>query len=80
MRNRGIQHLIMIMIYNGKKVGHNGPEETTYTKQGFGQHKEVITVTGWFAGEMGGGVSRQMGRWVSSQWGRQGKTTSQTFS
>ncbi len=26
----------MIMIYNGKKVGHSGPEETTYIKQGVG--------------------------------------------
>ncbi len=22
--------LIMFVIYNGKKVGHNGPEETTF--------------------------------------------------
>ncbi len=61
-------------------MGHNGPEETTYTKQGFGQHIEVITVNGWFAGEMGEGESREMGRWVSSQWGRQVKTSNQTFS
>ncbi len=27
---------VMIMIYNGKKVGHNGPEETTDIKQGVG--------------------------------------------
>ncbi len=26
----------MIMIYNGKKVGHNGPEETIYIEQGVG--------------------------------------------
>ncbi len=52
--------MIMIMIYTGKKVGHKGPEETTYTKQGFGQHVEVITVTGWFAGEMGRG---RVGKW-----------------
>ncbi len=26
----------MIVIYNGKQVGHNGPEETTYIKQGVG--------------------------------------------
>ncbi len=29
------------------KVGHNGPEEATYAKQGFGQHIEVMTVNGW---------------------------------
>ncbi len=30
------------------KVGHNGPEETTYIKQGVGLHIEVITVNWWW--------------------------------
>ncbi len=34
------------MIYNG---GPKGPEEATYTTQGFGQHIEVGTVNGWRA-------------------------------
>ncbi len=45
----------MITIYNGKNKGHNGPEETTYIKQGVGLHKEMITVNGWCAGGMEGG-------------------------
>ncbi len=27
----------MIMFCNGEKVGHNAPDETTYTKHGFWQ-------------------------------------------
>ncbi len=38
-----------MIIYNGKKSGHNAPEETTYTKQGFGQHIGVGTINGWRA-------------------------------
>ncbi len=46
------------------KVGHNGPEETIYIKQGVGSHIEMITVKGWCAGGKGGGVSVQsLGRW-----------------
>ncbi len=44
------------MMYNGKNVGHNGPEETTYIEQGVGLHLEVITVNGLCAGGKGGGV------------------------
>ncbi len=36
------------MIYNAKKVGHNGPEEATLSKQGFGQHIEIETVNGGY--------------------------------
>ncbi len=43
------------MIYNGKKVGHNGPEETTYIKQGVRLHIEMTTVNGWCAGGRGEG-------------------------
>ncbi len=46
---------IMIMIYNGKKTGHNGPEETTYMKHGVGLHIKMITVNGWCADGKGGG-------------------------
>ncbi len=44
--------MIMIMIYNGF---YNGPEETTYIKQGVGLHIYMITVNGWCAGGKGGG-------------------------
>ncbi len=37
-------------------VGHCGPKETTSIEQGAGQHIEMITVIGWYAGGMGGGV------------------------
>ncbi len=39
----------------------------------------MITVNGWCADEMGGG-SREMGRWVFSQWEKWAKTSVQTFS
>ncbi len=29
-----------------QKVGHSGPEETTYIEPGVGQHIEMITVNG----------------------------------
>ncbi len=37
-----------------QRVGHNGPEETTYVKQGFGLHIDMITVNGWYAGGKAG--------------------------
>ncbi len=46
--------IMIIMIYNGKKVGHNGPEEITYLEQGFGLHIEMITVNGWCISGMRG--------------------------
>ncbi len=42
------------------KVGHDGPEETTYIKQGIESHIEMITVNGWCAGGMQG--DREMRR------------------
>ncbi len=53
-----INHDALIMIYNGDKIGHNGPEETTYIEQGVGQHIEMITVNGWCAGGMGRGNTK----------------------
>ncbi len=41
-------------------MGHNEPGETTYTKQGFGQHIEVGTVNGCRA-VRGGGLG--LGNW-----------------
>ncbi len=36
------------------KVGHNGPEETIFIKQGVGLHMDMITVNGRCAGGKGG--------------------------
>ncbi len=44
----------MIMIYNGKKKGHNGPEGTTYINKGVGLHIDMIIVNGWCGGGKGG--------------------------
>ncbi len=38
-------------------MGHNGPDETTYIKQGVGLHIEMITFNGWCAGGKGGECS-----------------------
>ncbi len=38
---------------------HNGPEETTHTKQGLGYHIGVVTVNGWRAVRGGG----ELGNW-----------------
>ncbi len=44
------------------KVGHNGPEETTYIKQGVGLRIDMITVNGWCAGgKVGRGVGKRGG-------------------
>ncbi len=43
------------------KVGHNGPEETTYIKQGVGLRIDMTTVTGWCAGGKVGGVGKRGG-------------------
>ncbi len=40
------------------KVGHNGPEETTYVNQGVGLCIEMITANGWCAGGKVGGYSK----------------------
>ncbi len=50
--------MIMIMIYNDKKVGYNGLEETTYIKQGVGLHIEMITVNSGVRLEGGGGLGK----------------------
>ncbi len=39
-------------------MGHNGPEETTYVKQGVGLCIDMIHVNGWCAG---GGVGKKGG-------------------
>ncbi len=52
-----IMMIIMIMIYNGK----NGPEETTYIKQGVGLHIDMITFNGWCADGKGRGVGERGG-------------------
>ncbi len=31
-----ITHDALIMPYNGERIGHNGPKETTYIEQGIG--------------------------------------------
>ncbi len=43
------EFLIMVMINNGKKVGPDGSEEFTKTRQEFGLHIEMGTVNGLFA-------------------------------
>ncbi len=47
--------------YNMVKGGHNGPEETTYTKQGFELHTETGIANGWRAGGMG---FEGLGKWI----------------
>ncbi len=39
--------LDMIMIYHGKKAGHNVSEETTWTEQGIVPHIEMVNANGW---------------------------------
>ncbi len=48
---------MMIMIFNGN--GHNGPEETTYIKQGVGSQLEIITVNGRYADGKGRGIGER---------------------
>ncbi len=36
----------MIMVYHGKKIGHNGSEDITQTVQGFRNHVEMANVNG----------------------------------
>ncbi len=48
--------VFLIVICNGKIVGHNGPEETTQTEHGVEQQIEMVTVNVRCAGGMG--VSR----------------------
>ncbi len=41
---------IMIVICNCKKVGHNGPEETTMAELGVGLYIKMVTIDGRYAG------------------------------
>ncbi len=66
------------MIYNGLKVGYNGPEETASTKQGFGQHIAVGAANGWRT--VGGAEDGELGRCDFSQCGGWGNSPVQTFS
>ncbi len=45
------------------KVGHIGPEEATYIKQGVGLRIDMITGNGWCASGkgVGGGLSQKRG-------------------
>ncbi len=40
-------------------MGHNGPEEITYTKQGLGQYIKVGTVNEWHAVRGWGGLGNR---------------------
>ncbi len=35
-------------------MGHNGPEETTWTEQAIGSHIKMVTVNGWYESREGG--------------------------